>query len=57
LLVGPPAAICWHWRHQHWRTATGSGAEIVAVTAPQAQRPVKAMAILHSGIVRVANNV
>jgi hypothetical protein len=39
LVVGEPAAICWHWRHQHWRTVTASPV-IVAVTAPQAQRPV-----------------
>jgi hypothetical protein len=43
LLVDPPAAACWHWRHQHWRTVTGCEAEIVALTAPQAQRPEKDM--------------
>ncbi|MFD2579135.1 hypothetical protein ACFSTD_12125 [Novosphingobium colocasiae] len=38
LVVQLPAALFWHWRHQHWRTHTGS-AENVAVTAPQLQRP------------------
>jgi hypothetical protein len=39
LCDGPPLQNFWHWRHQHWRVATGSPV-IDSVTPPQAQRPV-----------------
>jgi hypothetical protein len=38
LCVGPPPAIRWHCRHQHWRVEIGSPV-IASVTAPQPHRP------------------
>jgi hypothetical protein len=39
LCVAPPAAIAWHWRHQHWRIATGLPL-MANFTAPHRHWPV-----------------